>query len=346
VLSPICIEESNNLSSNIIGEYPLLTEKESLEALDSAVKGYANGRGRWPTMLVEERIKHVHDFVVRMKEKRSEVVNLLMWEIGKTLADSQKEFDRTIDYILDTIDALKDLDRISSRFVIEQGVLAQIRRAPLGVVLCMGPYNYPLNETFTTLIPALIMGNTVIFKPAKLGVLLHKPLLEAFKDSFPAGVINTVYGVGQEIITPLMSSGKIDGLAFIGSSKVANILQKQHPKPHRCRFVLGLEAKNAGIILDDADLDQTVKECVLGTLSYNGQRCTALKILFVQKNIIDEFLEKFSEQVGLLKAGMPWETNVSLTPLPEPNKTDYLKGLIDDAVNLGAKIINECAKQS
>ena len=78
--------------------------------------------------------------------------------------------------------------------MIEEGVVGQIRRAPLGVVLCMGPFNYPLNETFTTLIPALIMGNTVVFKPPKLGVLLHRPLLDLFQSCFPAGVVNTVYG--------------------------------------------------------------------------------------------------------------------------------------------------------
>jgi len=226
-----------------------------------------------------------------MKEVRAEVVKLLMWEIGKSLTDSEKEFDRTVDYIKDTINALKELDRASSKFVTEQGVIGQIRRAPLGVVLCMGPYNYPLNETFTTLIPALIMGNTVVFKPPKLGVLLHGPLLKAFKECFPFGVVNIVYGEGQKVIGPLMSSGKIDALAFIGSSKVANILQKQHPKPHRCRFVLGLEAKNASIVLEDADMDLVIKEHVLGTLSYNGQRCTALKILFIHSKIIDAFLE-------------------------------------------------------
>lgn len=74
-----------------------------------------------------------------------------------------------------------------------------VRRGPLGVVLCLGPYNYPLNETFTLLIPAIIMGNTVIFKPAKLGVLLISPLLDAFRSSFPKGVINIVYGRGREV---------------------------------------------------------------------------------------------------------------------------------------------------
>ena len=122
-----------------------------------------------------------------------------------------------------TAQALKELDRVSSRFVIEQGIIGQIRRAPLGVSLCMGPFNYPLNETFATLIPALIMGNTVIFKPPKHGVLLYRPLLEAFRDSFPKGVVNILYGHGQKVIPPLMQSGKIDVLAFIGTSAVETV---------------------------------------------------------------------------------------------------------------------------
>ncbi len=317
-----------------------MTRGESLEVLDSACMAYDHGRGKWPTMTVEERIGHVERFTFLMQEKREEVVRLLMWEIGKSLPDAEKEFDRTVEYIRDTIGALKDLDRVSSRFVIEQGVIGQIRRAPLGVVLCMGPFNYPLNETFTTLIPALIMGNAVIFKPPRMGVLLHEPLLEAFRDSFPAGVVNTVYGDGQEVIGPLMESGKIDVLAFIGSSRVADILRQQHPKPHRLRCVLGLEAKNAAIVLKDADLEQAVRECTLGSFSYNGQRCTALKMLFVHRDIVDAFLEKFIEAVDNLRCGMPWDHGVQITPLPEPGKTGYLSDLVHDALEKGAGILN------
>jgi glyceraldehyde-3-phosphate dehydrogenase (NADP+) len=205
----------------------------------------------------------------------------------------------------------------------------------------MGPFNYPLNETFTTLIPALIMGNTVIFKPPKLGVLLHQPLLEAFRDSFPRGVINTVYGEGRKVAGPLMKSGRIDVLAFIGSSRAADILKQQHPKPHRLRCVLGLEAKNAGIVLKDADIDNAVKECTSGALSFNGQRCTALKMLFVHEKIVDSFITKFSGAVSKLKGGMPWDAGVQITPLPEPEKTKYLKELIEDARAKGAHIVNE-----
>ncbi len=341
VLSPVCETDGGSVRQKRMGSYPLLTETQALESLEAACRAYDQGRGKWPTMPVEERIKHMEAFTYRMKEQREEVVKLLMWEIGKTLPDAEKEFDRTVDYIRDTIAALKDLDRLSSRFVIEQGVIGQIRRAPLGVVLCMGPFNYPLNETFTTLIPALIMGNAVIFKPPKLGVLLHQPLLKAFCESFPRGVINTVYGDGQQVIAPLMKSGRIDVLAFIGSSRVADILKHQHPKPHRLRCVLGLEAKNAGIVLQDVDVENAVKECALGSLSFNGQRCTALKMIFVHEKIADTFIAGFIDAVGRLKGGMPWEKGVAITPLPEPGKTRYLTELIEDARGKGARVVNK-----
>jgi glyceraldehyde-3-phosphate dehydrogenase (NADP+) len=340
VHSPVYLKTQFGTEQKRIGKYPLMSEKEALIALNAAVSAYNNGKGKWPILSIDERIKCVETFTCEMKKQRELVVNLLMWEIGKTLKDAQKEFDRTIDYIIDTTNALKELDRNSSRFVIEQGVIGQIRRAPLGVVLCMGPFNYPLNETFTTLIPALIMGNTTIFKPPKLGVLLHYPLLNAFQKSFPKGVVNTIYGEGEKVIAPLMSSGKIDVLAFIGSSRVADILKKQHPIPHRLKSVLGLEAKNAGIILKDANLQSTVKECLLGSLSYNGQRCTALKILFVHEDIVNGFISSFVRELESLKIGMPWEKDVNITPLPEPNKTDYLTKLVSDAMKKGAKIMN------
>jgi glyceraldehyde-3-phosphate dehydrogenase (NADP+) len=337
--SPVYVQKNGSFD-NYIGSYPLMGRQEAQQALEAAMNAYNNGLGLWPGMKVEDRIECIRKFVILMKEKRTEVIKLLMWEIGKSLGDATKEFDRTVEYVIDTIEALKNLDRESSRFTISQGIIAQIRRAPLGVVLCMGPYNYPLNETFTTLIPALIMGNTIIFKPPKMGVLLHYPLLEAFRDAFPAGVVNTVYGNGQEVITPLMESGKINVLAFIGSSRVADILKKQHPLPHRLKCVLGLEAKNPAILLPDAYLDEAVKECITGALSYNGQRCTALKILFVHETIADQFIKKLSDAVETLKAGMPWDPGVNITPLPEPGKSDYLTALINDAVEKGAKVIN------
>ena len=332
--------DKNDKEPYLLGNTPEMSGEYALKALEAAHSAFNFGQGVWPTMKVYERIQCMETFVEKMLTKREEVVKLLMWEIGKNLNDSRKEFDRTVEYIKDTIVEYKRIDRKGATFQNKSGVRALIRRGPLGVVLCLGPYNYPLNETFALLIPAIIMGNTTIFKPAKHGVLLIAPLLDAFKESFPAGVVNIVFGRGREIATPIMKSGKIDVLALIGHSSSAISLQDLHPQKNRLRLVLGLEAKNPGIILKDADIESTVKECISGTLSFNGQRCTALKILYVHEDIKEEFLSKFVIAVDELKLGLPWE-NTLLTPLPEPAKPKYISDLIENAVNLGAKIMNK-----
>lgn len=335
------ISSTKDYKPTLLGTIPNLGEKEAIEALESACLAYGKGQGLWPTMKVVDRIACMEKFVEQMKTKREEVVKLLMWEIGKNLSDSQKEFDRTVEYIYDTIEDYKQIDRSSAKFQKHSGVYAHIRRGPLGVVLCLGPYNYPLNETFALLIPALIMGNTTIFKPAKLGVLLISPLLEAFQNSFPKGVVNIIYGRGRVLATPIMQSGRIDVLALIGNSTSANALQNNHPKSNRLRLVLGLEAKNPAIVLPDADLDLTIDECIAGSLSFNGQRCTALKIVYVHEDVVEEFNNRFSKRVDTLKFGNPWEEGVTLTPLPESGKPAYIQELIDDAKEKGAKILNK-----
>ena len=184
------------------------------------------------------------------------------------------------------------------------------------------------------------MGNTAIFKPAKHGVLLIAPLLDAFKQSFPPGVVNIVFGRGREMASPIMKTGKINVLALIGHSSSAISLQDLHPQKNRLRLVLGLEAKNPAIILDDADLDLSVNECINGALSFNGQRCTALKIIYVHEKIKEKFLNQFCKKIDDLKLGLPWE-NTMLTPLPEPHKPKYIIDLIEDAKKKGAKVLNK-----
>ena len=340
VLSPVCVLESGTAKRRPIGPQARLDGREALSALAAAVRAWDHGRGAWPTMRVGERAERLQDFAHRMRVVREECVRLLMWEIGKSRTDSEREFDRTIQYIVDTIEALKETDRAGSRFSSNGGVLAHIRRAPLGVVLCMGPFNYPLNETFTTLIPALAMGNTVVAKLPRFGALCQAPLLSCFAESFPPGVINIVNGDGKEVAGPIVQSGEIAALAFIGSSRVANLLKRQHPMPNRLRCILGLDAKNPAIVLDDADVDLAVSECVTGALSFNGQRCTALKLLFVQRRIAETFVARLSDAVDALPFGMPWEKGVRITPLPEPEKPERLESLVAGAVAKGARVTN------
>ncbi len=339
VESPIGVRRDGDIGSVYLGSCPQLDADAGRAAAEAVGRAWNNGMGQWPTMSLAARIECVEAFTRRMVARREEIVRLMMWEICKPLAECRTEFDRTVDSVRDTVNALMELDRASSRFVTEGGIRAQIRRAPLGPTLCMGPYNYPLNETLATLIPALLMGNPVIVKPPRLGKLLFGPLMEPFCDCFPPGVVNVVFG-NRTLIGPILESGVISVLAFIGSSDAANAMRTSHPHPNQLRCILGLGAKNPAIVTKHADMELAVAECVAGSLSFSGQRCTALKLLFVHEDRLDEFIARFTDALSAMPLGMPWEDGVRITPLPEPGKTDYLHDLVEDALDHGARIVN------
>jgi len=344
VLSPLYLaapeQGEGGLRPVRLGSYPLMGEREAVAALNAALQAYDGGLGEWPQMSPCERMARLQSLAERMRGQRARVVNLLVWEIGKAQSEAEMEFSRTLDYLEATLAAMRQREERVAEPVACRGVLVRGSRAPLGVALCLGPSNNPFYETFTILIPALLMGNTVIYKPPRLGVLLHGLLLPALKELFPPGVINILYGEGEDVLLPLMRSGKIDLLAFIGSGRVADLLRRQHPQPRRLRCLLGLEAKNAAIVLADADLENAVAETVLGALGFNGQRCTALKMVLVEEGIGPTFLEKLVKAVEELPGGMPWQPGVRITPLPEPARIDYLVQLLEDALAKGAKVVN------
>ena len=122
-----------------------------------------------------------------------------------------------------------------------------------------------------------------------------------------------------------MKTGLIDVFAFIGTNAAASAMIKDHPSPNRLRVCLGLDAKNPAFVLPSADLDLAVSETILGALSYNGQRCTAIKMVFVHDSVAQLFLPKLVASVDALKMGLPWEGGVRITPLPEADKPNYLK---------------------
>jgi len=311
--------------------------------VDAAARSWARGRGEWALTTVEQRITAVEQLVGRLRERRSQIVEILQWEICKNDADAAKEFDRTMDFIFALIEQLRQAEATS--VVCEGGVHAIHRRSPVGVMMNLGPMNYPFNETYATLIPAILCGNSVVMKIPNTGGLAHVLTMEAYAECFPRGVVNFVAGRGRNTMPPIMETGKVDLFAFIGSAKAADSLIRQHPQPHRLRSLLALEGKNLGIVLPDADLGVAVKECLVGSTSFNGQRCTAIKLIALHESIADAFCEMFCEAISGLTAGPPFGKH-AITPLPEADKPKYLEELIKDAEAGGARIINECGGQT
>lgn len=200
-----------------------------------------------------------HPFIFALHSSISnEHVDILIAH-PKTKAES--EFDRTMKFCEKTIDHIKTSGEFGDGWDASNGQTRLfLSRAAIGVVLCLGPYNYPLNETYATLIPALLMGNVAILKLPTVGGLAHQLTMEAFSKALPPGTINFISGSGRKTMPPLMESGKIDSLAFIGGSNAADKLIKAHPEPHRLKIFLQLEAKNMGVYLEDlweGDSDDT-----------------------------------------------------------------------------------------
>ena len=333
---------------------PHLSIDRALEVLDSSVRAWNGGSGVWPQMSLSDRISSVQSFLAELQHKREEIVQVLMYEIGKNRKDAESEFDRTIQFAEQTIDYIKSSGEFGSGWDASNGnTRLFLSRAAVGVVMTLAPYNYPLNESYAALIPALLMGNIVILKVPTIGGLAHMLTIEAIAKTLPPGTLNFISGSGRKTMPPLMRTGKIDSLAFIGGSKAADDLIKAHPEPHRLKLFLQLEAKNMAIYMpnlfeddvDDSEFENALKETVTGTLSFNGQRCTALKLLFVPKLHSEAFADRLAKKVESLSVGLPHEQAEgkfsSITPLPGRGRIDYMRILMDDAIEKGARIVNK-----
>ena len=356
VTSPV--RDPDTGERTVIGEMAQMSEAEALQVLESAKAAWARGQGEWPLMSLADRVSAVLRAVEEIKVRREEIIATLVWEICKSVDEARLEFDRTMAFIEATVAALKAMDAEGVMRTVS-GMMVRVRRVAIGIMLCLGPFNYPFNETYATLIPALLLGNVVVMKIPSIGGLAHMLTAQAFAAHLPPGVVNFITGSGRSTMGPLMASGDIDVLAFIGGSRAADALIKAHPNPHRLKVFLQLEGKNAGIVLPDADIATAIDQIVLGTTSFNGQRCTgidalslhsfdlwvfnvfvAIKLVFVHESVIDAFLPRFTAAIEELVVDSPWTPNVRITPLPEPNKPAFLTELIADAVAKGAKVLN------
>uniref|UniRef100_A0A7S3JYG4 peptidylprolyl isomerase n=1 Tax=Aureoumbra lagunensis TaxID=44058 RepID=A0A7S3JYG4_9STRA len=347
VTSPVFDNKTG--TRTIIGELSKMDADTAVEAAQAAKKAWDQGQGEWPLASLAKRISAIESYLSVLSERRTEIIETLMWEIAKNTNDATKEFDRTVAFAQAVIQSLRtenEIDIYAQEFTQIGNVRAIVKRGPIGITLMVAPFNYPLNEMYAMMIPALLTGNIVILKLPATGALPHILAIDALMSTLPKGVVNYVTGKGRETLPAIMSTGIIDALGFIGSSKGADALIKAHPHPHRLKVFSQLEGKNMGIVFPDADLDLTVKQLMLGALSYNGQRCTAIKLILVHDDIADALVSALANAIEALPRGLPWDEGVQITPLPDADKPAYLTELVQDAITKGAKIMNSRGAQT
>lgn len=276
-----------------------------------------------------------------MEENAEYLAKIMTLEIAKDYESSYKEVIRSCEFIRYTADAGQNVEGESIQGDNFPGgsinKMSIVTRSPVGTVLAISPFNYPINLSISKVAPALIGGNCVLLKPPTQGSISALHIAEIFnRAGLPHGVFNTITGKGSEIGDYLSTHPLIDFINFTGSTKVGRRMSKIAEMVPQI-FELG--GKDAAIVLDDADMDYTVELITQGAFSYSGQRCTAVKRVLVIDRIADELVDKIKEITSKLKVGNPMDKGVVITPLISDEAADYVSELILDALDKGAKLV-------
>lgn len=319
-----------------LGTIPRMSKKN----IDEVINVAKEGQKIWSTIEVSQRSKILHKAAELLEKNCDELSKILMKEIGKDIKSSISEVKRTADFIRFTADAGKNLEGetiAADNFPgFKKNKLSFAQRVPLGVILAISPFNYPINLSASKIAPALMGGNSVILKPPTQGSISALHLVRIFQEAgIPDGVLNSVTGKSSEIGDYIVTHPDINFINFTGSSQVGKHIAKI---AEMVPMMMELGGKDAAIVLSDADLDDTADEIVSGAFSYSGQRCTAIKRVLVKEDVADTLASKLLGRIKKLTVGSP-ESGSSITPLIDTSAADFVEELIADALNKGATIL-------
>ena len=325
-----------------LGTVPAMTREE----VDYAMETAKIALDKWKSMAVVERANYLYKAAEILERDKEIIGEILAKEVSKGIKAAIGEVTRTADLIrYSAEEGMRTVGEIvegGSFEAASKNKIALVRKEPMGLVLAIAPFNYPVNLSASKIAPALIGGNVVIFKPPTQGSISGLLLVKAFYEAgIPESVINTVTGKGSEIGDYLIGHPLVDFINFTGSTPVGKrIGELAGMRP----IMLELGGKDGAIVLDDADLEKAAKDIVSGAFSYSGQRCTAIKRVLVMENAADRLAELITEEVKKLKVGDPFD-NADITPLIDNRAADFIEGLVIDAEEKGAKQLTEYKRE-
>lgn len=312
----------------------------SQEQVEQAIEETSKAQAAWADVELYKRAEILHAWADNLLAKQEELAEMVSKEVGKGLDSAQKEVVRTADLIRYTAEEgvryHGDLLKGDSFKGGSADKMAMVEQEPLGVVLAISPFNYPVNLAASKIAPALMTGNAVIFKPATQGALSGQLMMDALLETdLPENVVKCVTGKGSEIGDFIVTHPKIDMITFTGSTEVGQAISQ---KAKMIPVVLELGGKDPAIVLEDADLELAAKNIVAGAFSYSGQRCTAIKRVLVADKVADDLQKLITKEMGGLTVGQPSD-NATITPLINTAAADKVENLITDALDKGATLV-------
>lgn len=334
IYSPINQEE--------LGTVPAMTQTEADEAMQAARAALP----AWRALSAIERAAYLHKTAAILERDKEKIGTILAKEVAKGIKAAIGEVVRTADLIRY---AAEEGLRITGQAMEGGGFeaasknkLAVVRREPVGIVLAIAPFNYPVNLSASKIAPALIAGNVVMFKPPTQGSISGLLLAKAFEEAgIPAGVFNTITGRGSEIGDYIIEHKEVNFINFTGSTPIGERIGRlAGMRP----IILELGGKDAALVLEDADLEHAAKQIVAGAFSYSGQRCTAIKRVIVLESVADKLATLLQEEVSKLTVGDPFD-NADITPVIDNASADFIWGLIEDAQEKEAQALTPIKRE-
>jgi glyceraldehyde-3-phosphate dehydrogenase [NAD(P)+] len=329
------IEIRSPMDESLLATVPAATEKEADQAVDSSYRNRSAIR-TIPAVGKIEIFQRARDLLL---ENKDSFVSVLVREAGKPLSNAEGEVRATAERLKLTPE---DYGKIRGEHIPGDwsdetiGTSADVLREPLGVVLAISPFNYPLYITATKVIPALLAGNSVVVKTSSkdpLAFLLFAYILQV--AGIPGGTLNVITGRGP-LGEHMARNEKISMLTFTGSTEVGKKLASLVGLK---RLHMELGGKGNAIVLSDADLDLAAKETAKGSLSYNGQRCDAISRVLVEEKIADVFVQRLLKETESYKLGDPRDPSVKVGPLIDKSAVERVHGLVTDAISKGARLL-------
>lgn len=324
----------NPATNNIIGKVPSLSKEEINQCYQDAFIS----QKQWVNFSLVERIAILNKWKKLIVQHKERLADLMVLEIAKGRKAALTEIERSVDYIDYTFEEMKriNLQAFNGDSWGIKNKLAVFEYVPKGVVLAISPFNYPVNLAIAKIIPALVSGNSVVFKPASQGSLVGLYLASLAKNiGLPAGVFSAVSGRGRDIGDILVEHPLVNVISFTGSPEVGKQIAS---KSLKVDLILELGGKDPAIVLKDADLEDTANKIIKGAFSYSGQRCTAIKRVLVDSTIKNDLSKILVNKISKLSVGTA-EDNADITPVIDNKTVKYIQSLIDDALQKQAKVL-------
>lgn len=316
--------------NKIIGKVTFANEQEIYSAIASCKEGFAS----WSNTSVEERIRKIHNFAELLEAHSAEIIAMCHMEAGKTLGDAIAEIREAIDFCYYYSSVAKDIFSAPHILPGPTGELNELSYHGRGVFVCISPWNFPLAIFTGQVVAALLAGNSVIAKPAEQTSLIAGFTVELLlKAGIPQNVISLVIGEGGQVGSHLLNDKNISGVVFTGSCETAEVINNNLAQ--RGAPILPFIAETGGIntmIVDSTALiEQAVDDIIISAFGSSGQRCSALRVLYVQEEISDDLIEELKGAMACLAIGNPENYATDIGPVIDEAAYDGLVSYILEA---------------